>query len=316
MLDKRAHPCKRFRDTTYHICKGIEPMTTRIAMIGFGEAATAFVSGWALTDPGRISAFDVKSTMEDQSAAMAERQNAHGVRGAVELSEALRDADLVFCLITADRAAEAAIAAARSGALKPGALWFDGNSCAPDTKRQAAAAIEGAGAHYIDMAIMAPVHPKKHLVPIKLAAPKAGDAATALRGLGMHPEVVGDTVGDASTIKMLRSVMIKGLEALVAECFLSARRAGVEEQVIASLEASDPDIAWRTRGAYNIERMIVHGARRAAELREVAKTVEGLGLYPGLSRATAQWQDLVAETRADPGEEDLLARLDRVLARL
>lgn len=291
-------------------------MSTRIAMIGFGEAATAFVSGWALGDPTRITAYDVKSDQPDQAVTIAARQAAHGVVGAADMAGALRDADLVFCLITADRAAEAAVAAAASGALKPGVLWLDGNSCAPDTKRQAARAIEGAGAHYIDMAIMAPVYPKKHLVPIKLAAPHADAAATALTALGMNPEVVGDKVGDASTVKMLRSVMIKGLEALVAECFLSARRAGVEQQVIASLEASDPDIAWRKRGAYNIERMMVHGARRAAELREVAKTVEGLGLYPGLSSATAQWQDIVAAIQADPGDEDLLARLDRVLARL
>lgn len=291
-------------------------MTARIAMIGFGEAATAFVSGWALADPSRITAYDIKSGLPDHRAAMAARQAAHGVTGAPDLACGLGDADLVFCLITADRAAEAAMAAAASGALKPGALWLDGNSCAPDTKRQAATAIEGAGGHYIDMAVMAPVHPKKHLVPVKLAGPKAQAAAAALAALGMRPEVVGDVVGEASTIKMLRSVMIKGLEALVAECFLSARRAGVEEQVIASLEASDPDIAWRKRGAYTIERMVVHGARRAAEMREVAKTVEGLGLYPGLSRATADWQDIVAATHADPGEDDLIERLDRVLARL
>ncbi len=291
-------------------------MNARIAMIGFGEAATAFVSGWALSDPSRITAYDIKSGLADQRAAMAARQAAHGVGGAADMAGALASADVIFCLVTADRAAEAAVAAAASGALRPDALWLDGNSCAPDTKRQAAAAIEGAGAHYIDMAIMAPVHPKKHLVPIKLAAPKAEAAADALHALGMRPEVVGDTVGAASSVKMLRSVMIKGLEALVAECFLAARRAGVEEQVIASLEASDPDIAWRSRGAYNIERMMVHGVRRAAELREVAKTVEALGLYPGLSRATAQWQDIVAATHADPGEDDLIERLDRVLARL
>lgn len=291
-------------------------MTAKIAMIGFGEAATAFVSGWALDDPTRITAFDVKSTMNEHMAAMAARQAALGVTGVSDLTQALTNADLVFCLITADRAAEAAEAAAATGALRPGALWCDGNSCAPDTKRQASRAIEGAGAHYIDMAIMAPVYPKKHLVPIKLAGAMANAAALALASLGMRPEVVGDQVGDASTIKMLRSVMIKGLEALVAECFLSARRAGVEEQVIASLEASDPDIAWRKRGAYNIERMMVHGARRAAEMREVAKTVEGLGLSPGLSQATAAWQDIVAATHADPGEDDLIARLDRVLARL
>ncbi len=291
-------------------------MSRNIAMIGFGEAAMAFVSGWTPSDPARIAAFDIQTDTPDLAQAMQARQAAFGVRGAPAIADALADADLIFCLVTADRAADAARAAAASGALVPGALWLDGNSCAPDTKRAAAAMIEATGAHYIDMAIMAPVHPQKHLVPIKLAAPKAGAAAQALRALNMRPEVVGDRVGAASTIKMLRSVMIKGLEALVAECFLAARRAGVEDQVIASLEASDPDIAWRKRGAYNMERMMVHGVRRAAELREVAKTVEGLGLYPGLSRATAEWQDIVAATRADPGADDLIARLDGVLARL
>jgi 3-hydroxyisobutyrate dehydrogenase-like beta-hydroxyacid dehydrogenase len=291
-------------------------MGNGIAMVGFGEAAAAFVSGWALDDPGRIAAFDVKSRMPGLAAEMAARHGAHGVSGMADLAPALAGADLVFCLVTADRAAEAAMAAAATGALRPGALWLDGNSCAPDTKRQAARAIEGAGADYIDMAIMAPVHPKRHLVPIKLAGPKAAQAAAALTALGMQPEVVGDKVGDASSVKMLRSVMIKGLEALMAECLLAARRAGVEEQVIASLEASDPDIAWRARGAYNLERMMVHGARRAAEMHEVAKTVAALGLSPALSQATAQWQDQVAATRADPGEPDLVARLDRVLARL
>jgi 3-hydroxyisobutyrate dehydrogenase-like beta-hydroxyacid dehydrogenase len=291
-------------------------MDPRIAMIGFGEAATAFVTGWALPDPGRITAYDIRSSDPAQAGAMQARQSALGVRPAQTAADALADADVVFCLVTADQADEAARAAVASGALRRGTVWFDGNSCAPDTKRAAAARIEAAGGCYIDMAIMAPVHPQGHRVPIKLAAPQAAAAAAILTALGMRPEVVGDHVGAASTIKMLRSVMIKGLEALVAECFLAARRAGVEDQVIASLEASDPDIAWRQRGAYTMERMMVHGARRAAEMREVAKTVDGLGLYPGLSRATAEWQDRVAATHAEPGEAALIARLDRVLAGL
>jgi 3-hydroxyisobutyrate dehydrogenase-like beta-hydroxyacid dehydrogenase len=115
---------------------------------------------------------------------------------------------------------------------------------------------------------------------------------------------------------MLRSVMVKGLEALTAECLLAARRAGVEAEVLASLEASDPDIAWRTRAAYNLERMMVHGTRRAAEMEEVAKTVAALGLPDAMSRAATRWQASVGALGAEPGEAVLETRADRILDRL
>jgi 3-hydroxyisobutyrate dehydrogenase-like beta-hydroxyacid dehydrogenase len=132
----------------------------------------------------------------------------------------------------------------------------------------------------------------------------------------MKPRQAGAEIGRASSIKMLRSVMIKGLEALTAECFLAARRAGVEEEVIGSLEVSDPDIKWRERGTYNLERMMVHGARRAAEMKEVAITVEELGLGGEMAAAAALWQQAIADIGADPGEPDLYSRLDTVLSRL
>ena len=192
----------------------------------------------------------------------------------------------------------------------------DCNFCAPDTKRAAAAIIEAAGGRYVDVAVMAPVHPRRHHVPLLLSGPRAEEGAARLATLDMRPTVTGPEIGQASSIKMLRSVMIKGLEALTAECFLAARRAGVADQVIASLEASDPQIDWRGRGAYTLERMLVHGARRAAEMREVALTVEALGLSPGLSRATAEWQDALAGLADASDDPDLETALDRILSRL
>jgi 3-hydroxyisobutyrate dehydrogenase-like beta-hydroxyacid dehydrogenase len=246
---------------------------------------------------------------------MQARMDAAGVTPAATLHAALADAALVFSVVTAEQALAAAEAGA--GALAPGALWFDCNSCAPDTKRRAARVIEAAGGRYVDVAVMAPVHPKRHHVPLKIAGPHAGAAAIALAALDMRPEVVGDTVGQASSIKMIRSVMIKGLEALTTECFLAARRAGVEEAVLASLEASDPDIAWRKRGLYNLDRMMVHGTRRASEMREVAITLSDLGLPDHMSAASALWQDRVAQEGLTPDEnDDLHSRLDRLLTRL
>ena len=166
------------------------------------------------------------------------------------------------------------------------------------------------------MAIMAPGHPRLHRTPMLIAGPHAAAAAALLSDLDMSAEMAGDAVGDASAVKMIRSVMIKGIEALTAECLLAARRAGVDGRVLGSLVVSDPGTDWPRRAAYNLERMMVHGGRRAAEMREVAATLDELGMPSGLATATAQWQDRIGELALPAGPDDLAARSDAILARL
>jgi 3-hydroxyisobutyrate dehydrogenase-like beta-hydroxyacid dehydrogenase len=160
---------------------------------------------------------------------------------------------------------------------------------------------------------MAPVHPQLHRAPLLVSGPDAEEAVAALRALGMRPEIAGGAVGEASSIKMMRSVMIKGIEALTAECLLAARKAGVESAVLASLQASDPGFDWTQRSAYNLERMMAHGARRAAEMREVAATLRELGLPDRMAQATAHWQAEIAGLGLDGGEPSLQERADRIL---
>jgi 3-hydroxyisobutyrate dehydrogenase-like beta-hydroxyacid dehydrogenase len=190
--------------------------------------------------------------------------------------------------VTADQAAIAAGGCAPH--LKPGALWLDLNSCAPSTKKSAAETVEAAGARYVDVAVMAPVYPKRNMVPLLLAGPHAETVKPLLEALPMSPRVVDGPVGSASSIKMIRSIMMKGMEALTAECVLAAVRAGVDDEVLSSLQASNPDFDWRARSAYNFERSLAHGIRRAAEMREVVKTVADLGFSPDMASATVEWQ--------------------------
>ncbi|MFT4151985.1 MAG: DUF1932 domain-containing protein [Paracoccaceae bacterium] len=282
----------------------------QIAMIGLGEAGRAFAAGWGSAMVGHVAAFDLRA--DEQSTRQAARSL--GLTCSDSPAPALLGAGIAFCLVTADQALAAATAAAPF--LPPGLLWLDGNSCAPGTKRRAAAVVEAAGGRYVDLAVMAPVHPRLHRTPCLLAGPHAAVAEQALAPLGMDLTLAGDRVGDASSIKMLRSVMIKGFEALSAECLLAARRAGVEEAVLASLQSSDPGWNWAARGAYNLERMMVHGARRAAEMREVAETLRELGLPDRMAAATAQWQDDLADLHLPGGPDDLADRADRILSRL
>lgn len=281
-----------------------------IALVGFGEAGQAFARGWPRAAVARLSAFDLKAGLPEMQATASGL--AADLAGSAEA--AVTGADAVFCLVTADQALVAAVMAAPH--LRQDALWLDGNSCAPGTKRRASAVIEAAGARYVDLAIMAPVNPRLHRTPCLLAGPHAGDALAELADLGADWAVAGGQVGDASSIKMLRSVMIKGLEALTAECLLAARRAGVEDAVLASLQSSDPGWNWHKRCAYNLERMMVHGTRRAAEMAEVAATLQELGLPDRMAAATVLWQDQIASLDLDGGAEDLADRADRILAAL
>jgi 3-hydroxyisobutyrate dehydrogenase-like beta-hydroxyacid dehydrogenase len=288
----------------------MQDRVSAIAMVGLGEAAHAFASGWSADVRRRMRAYDLNAGR----AAVQERATGLGLGCADTPAAALPDAGAIFCLVTADQALAAAQTCARH--LAPGALWLDGNSCAPDTKRKAAAVIEAAGGAYVDLAIMAPVHPRLHRTPGLVSGPHAARALGLAEALGMDWHVAGDEVGRASTIKMLRSVMVKGFEALTAECLLAARRAGVEGEVLASLQDSDPGWNWQDRAAYNLERMMVHGARRAAEMEEVALTLRDLGLPDRMARATVDWQARLATLGLVGGPDDLADRADRILARL
>jgi 3-hydroxyisobutyrate dehydrogenase-like beta-hydroxyacid dehydrogenase len=252
----------------------------QVALIGFGEAGETFA---------RAGAWKRHSHGWDL---LPERQTAMagcGVEAAADPAEALANAEVVLSLVTAD----AALPAAQEYAplLHEGTIWCDMNSVAPDTKRAAAAAVEAAGGRYVDIAVMAPVEPAALAVPLLLAGPHASPAQAMLYALGFtNTRIVGDEVGRASAIKMIRSVMVKGLEALSSECAAAADAGGVFDEVMASLDASEKAGGWAERVAYNRERMATHGLRRAAEMEESAKTLEALGVEPVMTRGTVQRQ--------------------------
>lgn len=266
----------------------------KIAFIGMGEAGSALVKGWGNARSGEISAYDIKLDDPVSAAEIKARCTDLGIKCCDSLGQALVGADLIFCTVTADQAVDAAKAAAPE--LGQGAIWCDMNSCAPSSKQLSAEVIEAAGGRYVDVAVMSPVHPKLNMVPLLVAGPHAVDTAELLESLPMSPRVIDGPVGAASSIKMIRSIMVKGLEALTAECTLAAVAAGVEEEVLGSLIKSHPGTDWDAQAAYNFERSIVHGVRRAAEMEEVVKTLSDLGLPGDMARSTVLWQRRIAHT--------------------
>lgn len=236
--------------------------------IGFGEAGTAFANSpdWI----GEMRAFDIDSTRTR----------------AASLAGALHGADAVLSVVTADAAL--AVANAVAVLLEPGTLFFDMNSVAPDTKRAASNAVQASGGRYVDG-----VHPARLAVPLLVSGDHsvAGAAALAAMGFSNVRALIGG-VGTASAIKMIRSVMVKGVEALTAEMMAAADAAGVTDDVLASLGDG-----WDAKAGYNIERMTTHGLRRAAEMEEVVETLTALGVDPVMTRGTIVRQREMAGAR-------------------
>ncbi len=263
-------------------------MDFKVALVGFGEAGQSLATAAKWQD--QATAFD-KKTLGDRFVAGAKLADyaAAGIIDSLTSDEAVSSSLVILSLVTADQALSAAEEAARS--IRDGAFYLDGNSVAPQTKAAAAQMIERAGAHYVDMAIMAPVVASGLSVPILVSGALALQAQAALRNLGFdRVDVAGNEVGRASSIKMIRSVIVKGIEALTAECVTAAERAGVLAEVLASLDASSAPATWAERADYNLDRMMVHGLRRAAEMEEVVKTLDALGTGAAMTRGTVERQ--------------------------
>jgi 3-hydroxyisobutyrate dehydrogenase-like beta-hydroxyacid dehydrogenase len=258
----------------------------RLCFIGFGEAGQAFASGLQEAGVKTQSAWDILFP-EPAGGRLRDAAKALGVRQATSAADAVAGADIVISAVTAASSLEAAAAA--KDHLRPSQFFLDINSVSPGRKQETAKLLQGV-ARYVDVAVMAPVHPAKHKTPLLIAGEHAGTVEPILRGLDMRTSIAGAEVGAAAAIKMVRSVMIKGLEALCLECFLAASRAGVEEQIVASLSKSYPGIDWPKVVAYNLERMASHGARRAAEMEEVADTLRELGVAPLMTAGTIERQ--------------------------
>lgn len=264
-------------------------MAVSIALIGFGEVGGIFAADLKKAGAPTVAAYDIKLDDPSLAPALREKAAASGVRIAESAADAIAGADIVISAVTASSVL--AVAEAAAAHLKPGQFFFDVNSASPETKRTAARAVEASGAHYVEGAVMAPVPMPRLNVPILAGGPRAKALALMLNALGMNVRAVSDTHGRASAMKLCRSIMIKGIEALIIDCARSAKAWDVEAEVYASLEDTFPGVDFAKLAETMAGRVRQHGVRRAAEMREAADMVADLGLADALVRAVAEAQE-------------------------
>ncbi len=273
-----------------------DPKQWQIGLVGYGEVGRILAEDLREQDI-KVAAYDIKLGNEQQ-APLREHAARFGVALAGSHAELAGSADFVISAVTASQAVP--VAQACAPAIRQGAWFLDFNSASPGAKQRAAALIDAAGGRYVEGAVMTSVPPYRIKVPLLLGGRGARELAPLLVALGFEAKVASDELGVASAVKMCRSIMIKGLEAMVIESFTTARAYGVEDAVLASLAETFPGINWEKQGAYFFQRVIEHGRRRAEEVREVAETVREAGLTPWSAQGTAERQAWVADL-ADGG---------------
>jgi 3-hydroxyisobutyrate dehydrogenase-like beta-hydroxyacid dehydrogenase len=257
-----------------------------IAFIGFGEAGQAIAAGLHEAGAAEMTAWDILFPHAEGDG-LRRAAETSGVHCALSAADAVNRAEIVISAVTAASSLEAAQAV--KAHLTGSPFFLDINSVSPGRKQDSAKFL-GSKARYIDVAVLAPIHPARHQTPLLLAGPHSKSVAPTLVALGMRASIAGAEIGAAAAIKMVRSVMIKGIEALTLECFLAAARAGVIDEVAASMKNNYPGLDWSKIVPYNLERMATHGERRAAEMEEVAATLRELGVEPLMTSATVKRQ--------------------------
>jgi len=269
-----------------------DPSIQRIAIIGFGEVGGIF--GDDFSKQGiKVSVFDILLASPNDRPEMLSKAANCRVTASESLRDCLQDAELVISAVTASSALDVATEA--SPILRPGQMFLDINSVSPETKRNIAGRIEPSKAHFVEAAVLAGVPGSRLQVPMLLGGPQSTESAKLLNSIGMNATALSDQIGIASAVKMCRSVMVKGLEALAVECFFAARQYGAEDAVLESLAASQPGLGWKGHlPDYLISRVAQHGRRRAAEMREVAHALQAVGIEPTMAMATAERQETLA----------------------
>ncbi|WP_417320694.1 DUF1932 domain-containing protein [Emcibacter sp.] len=282
----------------------------KICLLGFGEVGQTLAEDLLKHSGLTLSAWDIKFPDPDSIPSRGLDKLEVIIGG--NAPEAVSGVDLVISAVTAAETLKAA-ESVLSG-IGGETFFVDMNSASPGMKQQAATLINEAGGRYVEAAVMSPIGPKRINTSILLGGPFANDFEPLAKELGFSGmKVFSSEYGKASAAKMCRSVVVKGVEAILTESLLSARHYGVEDTVVNSLNDLFPGPDWQVLSRYMISRSLEHGKRRAEEMREVARTVQEAGIEPLMSTASAERHDWAALRKDALREEDLADMLDAIM---
>ncbi len=263
------------------------------SFIGYGEFAHALATGLSAAGV-ELQAYVRPRADSTAAQARLERMRSAGVLETDALPEALASADVVIAAVPSSAAT--AVVEACAGHLSAGQLYVDPSSALPVAKRHAADLVSRSGAEYVDVAVLGTVVTSGARVPMLAAGVGAERWQDEGRASGLNVTAIAGAAGDAALVKLLRSVYMKGRDALVLEMMLAARRHGVEESVLNSIGGPGEQVPFPSLAERVMCSLAVYAGRRADELADAASLVRDVGVEPLMAQAGESRLRLLAES--------------------
>ena len=258
----------------------------KLGFIGFGGAGHGLAKGLKQAGVDEIHFYDRMQEIPPYAEAIGRRAAEIGAVREATVQDLLSRVEIVISCVTGAMAVSVAKEAAPF--LGAGHLWADVNTAAPSVKEEVAGIVEKTGALFADAAMMGAIPTYLHRVPIFASGRGAGRFSECMQPYGMNIRIIGDRPGQASAIKLLRSIFMKGLLSLFLELLTATHRYGVDETVLGSIAESLDGVPFLETARLQMTKGAVNAERMAHEMEEVIATLDAMGLPAGMSRAARE----------------------------
>ncbi|MEO0248667.1 MAG: DUF1932 domain-containing protein [candidate division WOR-3 bacterium] len=257
-----------------------------LGFIGFGGAGYGLAKGLHQAGMKDILFYDRLQETPPYGEVIQRRAVEAGAVSTAGIGDLVPQVDVVFSCVTGPMAVSVAREAAPF--LRKEHLFADVNTAAPQVKEQVAEIVEQTGADFVDAAMMGAIPTFLHRVPILASGVGAERFKATMEPYGMNIRVIGPKPGQASAIKMFRSIFMKGMLSLFLEMLTAAHRYGVEETVLNSIAETMEETPFLETARIQVTKGVVNAERMAHEMEEVVATLEGMGVPAGMSRAAME----------------------------
>jgi 3-hydroxyisobutyrate dehydrogenase-like beta-hydroxyacid dehydrogenase len=163
------------------------------------------------------------------------------------------------------------------------------------------AEIEKGAGRYIDIAVMGGFFKQGIKAPMLVAGEDAAEAVAWMNDNGFVATLLGPKPGSASSVKMLRSTLVKGIEALGVEALVAAQRQGILDEVLGCLGDAD-SMGLSGFITMLVQTHVVHAHRRWEEMGLVAQTLRETGVDPLMTEVIEKSHRRTVDARIAPAD--------------
>jgi len=283
----------------------------KIALIGCGEVGHCYAQAWLAAGHEIAAVCELR-----QDADMQARVQSYGARLHATPGPWLADVDLVVSAVFGYAAQ--AVAAQALPYLRSDALFADFTTASAADMRAAAAVAAIHGVPFADVAIMGAIALLGARTPLLTAGTGAAAVVEFAQACDIPAQAIEGQAGDAVQLKLLRSIMTKGMESLAVECLVAAEKLGLRNALYGVLGDIDRTPLTTFIDSF-VRSHVLHAPRRLAEVREAREQLVDAGLQPlvldGVERLFARTTQGINDARAAQGGAPLELP-DTVQARL